>query len=480
MTATPATEHKRLPTLQGEGGTPAAKVRAPEPVRRVKPPVDPATLEHRNLRGGDFWRIIPAYRDVDEATFLDYRWQMKNSVTKVAKLLATVQELASDAFIEDVREGFHHAPMAVRVSPYMLSLIDWASPYDDPIRRQFIPTGSELLPDHPKLDLDSLHEQEDAPVPGLTHRYPDKALFLALDTCPVYCRFCTRSYAVGLDTDEYEKVSLKPTNDRWEAAFEYIASRPELEDIVISGGDAYNLRADHIRTIGQRLLAMPNIRRMRFASKGPAVMPQKILTDSAWLDALTEVVEAGRKVHKEVCIHTHFNHPNEITEISARAMNELFSRGVTVRNQSVLQRGVNDSAETMGLLVKRLSHVNVHPYYVYVHDLVRGVENLRTTVHCATDIEKQIRGMTAGFNTPVFVVDAPGGGGKRDAHSYEWYDRTTGVSVYRSPNVDSDAFYCYFDPIDQLPEEGRTRWADPNQHQAIVDEAIENAKTNGR
>lgn len=450
--------------------------RAAEPEHRIKPPVDPATLTHKQVLGGEFWRKIPAYRDVDEATFLDYRWQMKHSVTKVAKLLATVQELAHDEFIADVREGFHHAPMAVRVSPYMIALIDWSDPYNDPIRRQFIPTGSELLPDHPKLDLDSLHELADSPVRGLTHRYPDKALFLALDTCPVYCRFCTRSYAVGLDTDEVEKVSLKPTNERWEAIFEYVGSRPELEDIVLSGGDAYNLRADHIRTIGERLLALPNIRRFRFATKGPAVMPQKILTDHAWIDTLTDIVEQGRKLHKEVCVHTHFNHPNEITEITERAMNKLFERGITVRNQSVLQRGVNDSVEAMGLLVKRLSYLNVHPYYVYMHDLVKGVENLRTTLQTALDIEKGVRGMTAGFNTPTFVTDAPGGGGKRDVHSYDWYERETGVSVYRSPNVDPDAFYCYFDPIDRLPESGRARWADPAQHQAIVDEAIANAK----
>jgi lysine 2,3-aminomutase len=119
------------------------------------------------------------------------------------------------SFIDDVAEGFRRAPMSLRVSPYLLSLIDWDDPYGDPLRRQFVPVASRLLPDHPKLTLDSLHEQADAPVPGLTHRYPDKALFLALDTCPVYCRFCTRSYAVGVDTDEVEKVSLKATEDRW-------------------------------------------------------------------------------------------------------------------------------------------------------------------------------------------------------------------------------------------------------------------------
>jgi lysine 2,3-aminomutase len=156
-------------------------------------------------------------------------------------------------------------------------------------------------------------------------------------------------------------------------------------------------------------------------------------------------------------------------------MNKLFERGITVRNQSVLQRGVNDDVDTMGLLLKRLGYVNVHPYYVYMHDLVKGVENLRTTLQTALDIERSVRGRTAGFNTPTFVTDAPGGGGKRDVHSYDWYDRTTGVSVYRSPNVDPNAVYCYFDPIDLLPEEGRARWSDPTQHQAIVDEAIANA-----
>jgi len=447
---------------------------------RVKPSVDPATLNHRDLLEGDFWRAIPAYQNVDEATFLDHRWQSKKSITRVDKLVEAVQGLASEAFVADMRDGFAKAPMAVRVSPYMISLINWNDPYNDPIRRQFVPIGSLLLKDHPKLDFDSLHEQEDSPVPGLTHRYPDKALFLALDTCPVYCRFCTRSYAVGTSTDEVEKLSLKPTSERWERAFAYIESRPELEDIVISGGDSYNLRPDHIRTIGMRLLAIPHVRRMRFATKGPAVMPQKLLTDDAWVGALGEVVEAGRKVHKEVCVHTHFNHPVEITDITRRALNRLFSMGITVRNQCVLQRGVNDDAATMGLLVKRLAYVNVHPYYVYVHDLVKGVECLRTTVQCAIDIEKQVRGMTAGFNTPTFVVDAPGGGGKRDAHSYEFYDRTTGVSVYRSPAVDASAYYCYFDPIDQLPQSGQERWADPAQHEAIVNEAIDAARSGSR
>jgi lysine 2,3-aminomutase len=446
-----------------------------EEIIALKPAVDPATLTHKQLKQGEFWRAIPAYRDIDEKTFLDHLWQGKNSIMNSEKLLETIQDLAPADFIEDVRQGYKRAPMAMRVSPYMLSNIDWSDPYNDPIRTQFITVASRLLPDHPKLTLDSLHEQDDAPVPGLTHRYPDKALFLALDICPVYCRFCTRSYAVGTNTEEVEKVQLSASAARWAKAFKYIASRPELEDIVISGGDSYQIPAKNIKLIGETLLAMDNIRRIRFATKGPAVMPMKLLTDTAWVDALTEVAEMGRRMGKEVVLHTHFNHPNEITWITEKAMQVLFERGIYVRNQAVLQRGVNDSKETMQLLVKRLAHVNVHPYYVYQHDMVKGVEDLRTTVQTALDIEKWVRGTTAGFNTPTFVCDAPGGGGKRDIHSYEYYDRENGIIVYTAPSVKKDEIFLYFDPINQLSPEAQERWKDPVVAEEMIAEATRKA-----
>ncbi len=447
------------------------------PIVPKKPPVDPASLVHRDLLSGPFWQRIPAYATVEDASFLDHNWQAKHTITKPSKLLEALQTLVSPEFFRDVEEGFLRAPMSVRVSPYLLSLIDWSRPYEDPLRIQFIPVASRLIANHPKLTLDSLHEQEDAPVPGLTHRYQDKALFLPLDTCPVYCRFCTRSYAVGVDTEEVEKVSLKANEARWRQAFEYIKSRPELEDIVISGGDAYQLRAQQLEDIGNALLDMPNVRRMRFATKGPAVMPMKILTDDPWFEALSRVVDRGRKLHKEVVLHTHFNHPKEITEITQRAMNRLFERGITVRNQTVLQRDVNDSPDTMTLLVKRLGHVNVHPYYVYLHDLVHGVEDLRTSLDTALFIEKHVRGSTAGFNTPMFVVDAPGGGGKRDAHSYEYYNRETGISVYTAPSVKPGQQFLYFDPLHQLSTTIQRRWQDPVEADRMTTAAIENARS---
>ena len=444
---------------------------AAAPPAALKPAVGPEALQHRALLEGEFWRRIPAYADVGFSEFLDHQWQAKNSITSTVKLLAALRELVPESFIGDAEAGFRHAPMSVRVSPYLLSLIDWDNPIDDPLRIQFIPLSSSRLPDHPKVDFDSLGERKDAPVVGLTHRYADKALFLPLDMCPVYCRFCTRSYAVGRDTEGVTKFQLRANPERWNHAFAYIAERPELEDIVISGGDAYQLRPEQLELIGNKLLDIPHVRRMRFATKGPAVMPQKLLTDHEWTDALTRVVERGRRLHKDVVVHTHFNHPAEVTDITRLAMNRLFERGIFVRNQTVLQRGVNDSVATMTLLIKRLSFVNVHPYYVYQHDLVKGVEDLRTPLSTMLHLEHHVRGATAGFNTPTFVVDAPGGGGKRDAHSYGHYNRVTGVSVYTSPAVKPGEMFFYFDPLHALPLEGQARWADPGQHQVMVDEA---------
>ncbi|MDX1951983.1 MAG: KamA family radical SAM protein [Verrucomicrobiota bacterium] len=432
--------------------------------------------EHRALREDEYWRGIPGFRQVSAAEFHTHTFQAQHTVTNVRQLREALDGSVGDHFYSDVVEGLKRAPMALRISPYLLSLVNWSDPYHDPIRTQFLPVASQQERNHPEVRLDSLHERKDSPVPGLTHRYRDKALFLPLDSCPVYCRFCTRSYAIGGDTETVEKVKLSARTQRWEDAFAYIASRPELEDIVISGGDTYNLKGDHIRMIGERLLKMENVRRIRFATKGLCVMPQKILTDEPWVDALTSVVELGRRLHKDVMVHTHFNHPGEITSITRAAMNRLVERGILVRSQTVLQRGVNNRPEVMQLLVRRLSYVNVHPYYVYFHDMVPGVEDLRTTLAEGLEIERHVRGYTAGFNTPVFVVDTMGGGGKRDAHSYEHYNVETGIAVYSSPSVKPGMFFYYFDPLRGLSSEVKGRWEDPAERERMLADALEWAR----
>jgi lysine 2,3-aminomutase len=429
-------------------------------------------LEHRELRDDDFWRAIPGFAHVSAAEFHTHLFQARHSVTNVQQLRETLGDLLPDSFYQDVTDGLRRAPMALRISPYLLSLIDWSEPIEDPIRSQFMPLASLQQPDHPCVRLDSLGEQADSPTPGLTHRYRDKALFLPLSSCPVYCRFCTRSYAIGTDTNVVDKLKLPPGLARWERAFAYIESRPELEDIVISGGDTYNLKAEHIRLIGERLLNMPNIRRIRYATKGLAVLPQKILTDHPWVNALTSVAALGRRLHKDVVVHTHFNHPREITAVTKRATDRLAEEGVFIRCQTVLQHGVNDSADTMRLLMRRLAYVNIHPYYVFFHDMVPGVEDLRTPLSTGLKIEKHVRGSTAGFNTPAFVVDTMGGGGKRDAHSYEHYDQENGIAVFTSPAVKPGVKFLYYDPLQTLSETAQSRWADPAGRQQIIAEAL--------
>ena len=253
-----------------------------------------------------------------------------------------------------------------------------------------------------------------------------------------------------------------------------------MEDIVISGGDSYNLRAEHLEAIGRRLLEIPHIRRIRFATKGLCVMPQKILSDARWTDALTRVVESARRLHKTAVVHTHFNSPREIAEITQRAMNLLVERGVTVRCQTVLQHGVNSEAGIMQLLVKRLGFINIQPYYVYFHDMVPGVEDLRTSLCEGLQVEKHVRGTTAGFHTPAFVVDTMGGGGKRDAHSFEHYDSQTGIAVFTSPSVKPGQRFLYFDPLSTLQESVRERWQIPSERRAMVEDALEAAGASSR
>ncbi|MEP6672248.1 MAG: KamA family radical SAM protein [Chthoniobacter sp.] len=438
----------------------------------AEPPSRAFLSDHRALRRDEFWRGVPAYAKVSAEEFRTHTFQNKHTVTNPRQLQETLGALAPEGFYADLEAALAHAPMALRISPYLLGLIDWSDPLRDPIRTQFLPLRSQQEPDHPMLQFDSLHEQEDSPVPGLTHRYRDKALFLPQLSCPVYCRFCTRSYAVGSDAPGVAKLALKTSLARWEQAFTYIANQPDLEDIVISGGDSYNLKADHLQLIGERLLKMPNIRRIRYATKGLCVLPQKILSDHAWTDALTRVVELGRSLHKDVVVHTHFNHPAEITGITQDAMDVLVERGIHVRCQTVLQRTVNDDPATMTLLARRLSYVNIHPYYVYMHDMVPGVEDLRTPLSAAQSLEKHVRGATAGFNTPSFVLDAPGGGGKRDVHSPERYDSATGVSVFASPSVKPGKKFLYFDPLHALDEDHRQRWAIPAERRAMIDAAL--------
>ena len=432
-----------------------------------------SSLEHREFRDDEFWKDVPGWKDISRDDFANHLWQAKNSVKKLKEVKEVLGSRISDEFISDIEAALQIAPMNIRITPYVFALIDWDNPFDDPLRKQFLPVASQMLPDHPYYLADSLYEDVDSPVPMITHRYPDKVLFLPLTTCPVYCSYCTRSRIIGGSTETVEKDTYGANAARWEAAFEYIEATPQIEDVVISGGDAFNMTAKHIKHIGERLLGIEHIRRIRYATKGIAILPQKITSDDSWVDAFLEIHKLGRSRGKQVVIHTHFSSPREITRWSRDAMDRLFAEGVIVRNQAVLQEGVNNDAQIMMRMTKQLSFINIQPYYVYVHDMVPGCEHLRTTLAEAVELEKQVRGITAGFNMPTFVCDAPAGGGKRHVASYEYYDKDNGISVWRAPNVKPNELFVYFDPLHKLDDAAQRRWADNETRENLVFEAIQ-------
>ncbi|KAI0412809.1 L-lysine-aminomutase [Xylaria grammica] len=420
-----------------------------------------------DLEEPEIWREVPPFSDVSYDEFLSWRWHTKNLVeTKehLSEFLYAVlpEEVprpagmagmqTRDEFAGDVYSGIRKSAMSVRVMPYVLSRINWADPANCPIFRQFIPLGSIMVKDHPRVKPDSLHEQEDSPVDGIVHRYPDKALFLTVGVCPVYCVFCTRSYGVGANTEVLAKEPFKVSRTRFENAFAYVESQPDLKDIAISGGDAFYLPHHVLEWIGDRLIGMKNIERIRFATKGLAVAPNRFLDNSdPWTETLIRVSDKARRAGKHFAIHTHFNHPDEISWITKKASRKLSQAGVTVRNQSVLLRGVNDNVATMSSLIQKLAQMIIQPYYVYQCDMVPKVEHLRTPLQTILDLESELRGSIAGFYMPNFIVDLPEGGGKRLACSFESYDRDTGVSTFRAPILTSKRkagkIYKYYDPL---------------------------------
>ncbi|PSR79133.1 L-lysine-aminomutase [Coniella lustricola] len=431
-------------------------------------------LQSLHSPGGDeFWRKVPRWADVSPEKFISQRWSSKETVNGEAQLHKFLKEVvpdeipldragskvqSKDAFLKDVLEGVRAATMAVRITPYLLSRVNWQDPRNDPIFRQFVVLKSNLLPDPPCLQLDSLREHDDEAAPGFIHRYHDKGLFLTTSVCPTYCAGCTRAHGVGGDTCALTKKQnfLNPSNKRWDKIFEYIEATPQLQDIVLSGGDTWALTPDMIQRLGERLISIPHIKRFRYASKGMCVSPGRMLDpNDGWIDALVDVTHKARKANKAVALHTHFNHPDEISWITRAAARRLFEAHVTVRCQTVLINGVNNNAETLSRLIRSLADMHIQPYYVYQFDMVPNSEHLRTPLQTILDLEEQVRGSIAGFMMPQFVVDLPGGGGKRLSNSFREYNRETGVSTFVAPAVTEGSsrgagkpkVFRYYDPM---------------------------------
>ena len=418
----------------------------------------------------EYWRKIPLWRKIDAETFGDHQWQLKNSITTIRKLKEATEGFVPEIILKDIDEGLLKTHMNMRVTPYIFSRINWVNHIEDPLRRQFIPLGSEFIKDHPKNNEDSLAEDENKVSDYLVHRYPNKALFLPITICPVYCTFCTRSRLVGGSTAVKSKSSYGAKSVEWDKTFEYIRNTPTLEDIVISGGDASLLQADQIRQIGIELLKIKHIRRIRFATKALSILPMKFTFDQGWVDALAEVAKFGLKRMKEVALHTHINSDNEITSWTLKAMEKLSEFGIKVRNQSVLIDGVNSKESILQKTMRQLAYLLIEPYYVYLHDMVPGCEHLRTSLRRAEDLSLKLQGSMTGFNTPRVVCDAPGGGGKRDVSSYISYDQDIGISAWTSPSAKPGKIFYYFDPIHKLAKENQIKWKNSKLMEAKIND----------
>jgi len=329
------------------------------------------------------------YPNVSDQDWNDWHWQVRNRIRfaeDLNKYLPLTEQEANE--VKNILSKFR-----MSITPYYLCLIDPNNP-DCPIRTQAVPAINELHISKNDM-LDPLAEDTDSPVPGLTHRYPDRVLFLITDMCSMYCRHCTRRRFAG----QHDKSMPK---DRIDLAIEYIASHTEVRDVLLSGGDALLVGDEILEDIISRLREIDHVEIIRIGTRTPVVLPQRITQ---------ELVDMLKKYHP-IWLNTHFNHYDEITSESKAAIDRLADAGIPLGNQSVLLRGVNDSVSIMKRLVQSLAYIRVRPYYIYQCDLSLGIEHFRTPVSKGIEIIEGLRGHTSGYCVPTFVVDAPGGGGK--------------------------------------------------------------------
>lgn len=335
------------------------------------------------------YKDIELWKNVTEEEWNDWQWQVRNRITDV-KILEKVINLTEQEKL-DIGEVLKKFRMGI--TPYYASLMDPEDP-NCPIRKQAVPTIMETHLSASDME-DPLHEDTDSPVPGLTHRYPDRVLFLITDQCSMYCRHCTRRRFAGQN-------DMGVPMDRIDKCIEYIRNTPQVRDVLLSGGDCLLVSDDKLEYIIKKLREIPHVEIVRLGTRTPVVMPQRITDD---------LVNMLKKYHP-IWLNTHFNHPKELTKDSAEACRKLADAGIPLGNQSVLLRGVNDCPNIMMELVHGLVKMRVRPYYIYQCDLSMGIEHFRTKVSKGLEIMESLRGHTSGYAVPTFVVDAPGGGGK--------------------------------------------------------------------
>ena len=330
----------------------------------------------------------PMFKDVSDEKWNDWHWQLSHRLHSVEDFSQLLDLTESEIDALNTQGVFR-----VEVTPYYASLIDPKDP-NDPVRLQMIPNRAETKPFTGMME-DSLSEDRHSPVPGLVHRYPDRALMLVSIQCASYCRHCTRSRIVGDPTAQF-------SSGDFDAQLDYLRRTPQIRDVLLSGGDPLTLAPKVLEELLTQLYEIPHIEVIRIGSRVPVFMPQRI-TD--------ELCEMLAKFHP-LWLNTHVNHTNEITKEVTESAEKLTRAGVPLGNQSVLLAGINDCVHIQRKLVQNLVKVRVRPYYLYQCDLVEGAGHFRTPVGKVIEIIEGLRGHTSGFAVPTYVVDAPGGGGK--------------------------------------------------------------------
>ncbi|MDD3431382.1 MAG: lysine 2,3-aminomutase [Bacteroidales bacterium] len=331
-------------------------------------------------------------REAGKEQWTDWKWQTRHSI----KTIEDFEHLTDISFKEEdkrqLNETRNRFPLSI--TPYYLSLINKDNYINDPVYKQAFLDNRELIVTASEMG-DPLSEDHDSPVPGITHRYPDRVLFLVSNVCAMYCRHCTRKRKVG-DVDSI------PGREQIKEGIEYIRNTPQVRDVLLSGGDPFLLSDNYLDWILTELEAIPHVQVIRIGTRTPVVLPYRITDD------LVNML----KKHQPIWINTHFNHPREITSSARKALARMADAGIPLGNQSVLLADVNDCPRIMKELVHRLVANRVRPYYLYQCDLSEGLSHFRTPVGKGIEIMESLIGHTSGFAVPTYVVDAPGGGGK--------------------------------------------------------------------
>lgn len=319
----------------------------------------------------------------------DWRWQMRHSVRSLEALERLIP------LTEDERRGCQETATLFRmgISPYYLSLIDRDHPFC-PVRMQAIPSLAEAQV-HPGELRDPLGEDKTRPVSAIVHKYPDRVLFLALDTCSVYCRHCTRRRITKGGEAELDKTELR-------RGVEYVRAHPEVRDVLISGGDPFLLSEVRLEELLAPLREIPHVEMIRIGTRVPVCLPMRV----------TDELAALLRRFAPLFVVTHFNHAKELTPASREACERLVDHGVPVENQAVLMRRINSDARIIKELSHQLLRARVRPYYLHQMDVAEGLEHLRTPLSKGVEILEQLRGHTTGLAVPHLAVDLPGGGGK--------------------------------------------------------------------